>query len=120
MALRAVPNALQFDLGYTALQAGVRVLPAAGAIALVAPLSALLVRAVIGSHRPPRRVVVRRARRLDLSGLGRCRPGDQPSAQRIRAPCRSRSCPGVLYGPFVRGKADIRPWAPRSLMAYAY
>jgi EmrB/QacA subfamily drug resistance transporter len=36
---------LQFDLGYTALEAGVRVLPAAGAIALVAPLSTLLVRA---------------------------------------------------------------------------
>jgi len=36
---------LQFDLGYTALQAGVRVLPAAGAIAVVAPLSTLLVRA---------------------------------------------------------------------------
>ena len=35
---------LQFDLGYTALQAGVRVLPAAGAIALMAPLSAPLVR----------------------------------------------------------------------------
>ncbi len=37
---------LQFDLGYSALQAGVRVLPAAGAIALVAPLSTVLVRAV--------------------------------------------------------------------------
>jgi EmrB/QacA subfamily drug resistance transporter len=36
---------LQFDLGYTALQAGVRVLPAAGAIAVIAPLSVLLVRA---------------------------------------------------------------------------
>ena len=35
---------LQFDLGYTALQAGIRVLPAAGAIAVVAPVSALLVR----------------------------------------------------------------------------
>ncbi len=35
-----------FQLGYTALQAGVRVLPAAGAIALVAPLSTVLVRAV--------------------------------------------------------------------------
>ncbi len=37
---------LQFDLGYTALQAGVRILPAAGAIALVAPLSALLLRSI--------------------------------------------------------------------------
>jgi EmrB/QacA subfamily drug resistance transporter len=36
----------QFQLGYTALEAGVRMLPAAGAIALVAPLSALLVRAL--------------------------------------------------------------------------
>ncbi len=35
---------LQFQLGYTPLQAGVRMLPAAGAIALVAPLSSLLVR----------------------------------------------------------------------------
>jgi len=35
---------LQFDLGYTPLQAGVRVLPAAGAIAVVAPLSAVLQR----------------------------------------------------------------------------
>ena len=37
---------LQFDLGYTPLQAGVRVLPAAGAIAVVAPLSALLQRRI--------------------------------------------------------------------------
>jgi Na+/melibiose symporter-like transporter len=37
---------LQFGLGHSALQAGVRVLPAAGAIAIVAPLSTLLVRAV--------------------------------------------------------------------------
>ena len=36
---------LQFGLGYSALQAGIRVLPAAGAIAVVAPLSTLLVRA---------------------------------------------------------------------------
>jgi EmrB/QacA subfamily drug resistance transporter len=36
---------LQFGLGYSALQAGVRVLPAAGAIAVVAPLSTVLVRA---------------------------------------------------------------------------
>jgi EmrB/QacA subfamily drug resistance transporter len=35
---------LQFDLGYTPLQAGIRVLPAAGAIAVVAPISALLQR----------------------------------------------------------------------------
>jgi EmrB/QacA subfamily drug resistance transporter len=44
-ALFVLTQYLQFDLGYTALQAGVRVLPAAGAIAVVAPLSALLVRA---------------------------------------------------------------------------
>ena len=37
---------LQFDLGYTPLQAGVRVLPAAGAIAVVAPLSAVLQRRI--------------------------------------------------------------------------
>jgi EmrB/QacA subfamily drug resistance transporter len=35
---------LQFSLGYSALEAGVRVLPAAGAIAVVAPLSTVLVR----------------------------------------------------------------------------
>ena len=44
-ALFVLTQYLQFDLGYTALQAGIRVLPAAGAIAVVAPLSALLVRA---------------------------------------------------------------------------
>ena len=36
---------LQFQLGYSPLQAGVRMLPAAGAIAVVAPLNAFLVRA---------------------------------------------------------------------------
>jgi len=35
---------LQFQLGYSALQAGIRMLPAAGAIAVVAPLSAIVVR----------------------------------------------------------------------------
>ncbi|HYB30630.1 MAG TPA: MFS transporter [Solirubrobacteraceae bacterium] len=35
---------LQFQLGYSALQAGIHMLPAAGAIAVVAPLSALVVR----------------------------------------------------------------------------
>jgi EmrB/QacA subfamily drug resistance transporter len=40
---------LQFQLGYTPLQAGVRMLPAAGAIALVAPLSSVLVR-VLGTR----------------------------------------------------------------------
>ncbi len=44
-ALFVLTQYLQFDLGYTPLQAGVRVLPAAGAIALVAPASTLLVRA---------------------------------------------------------------------------
>ena len=43
-ALFVLTQFLQFQLGYTALQAGVRVLPAAGAIALVSPLSGLLVR----------------------------------------------------------------------------
>ena len=37
---------LQFDLGFTALQTGVRILPAAGAIVVVAPLSAPLQRAI--------------------------------------------------------------------------
>jgi EmrB/QacA subfamily drug resistance transporter len=44
-ALFVLTQFMQFDLGYTPLQAGLRVLPAAGAIAVVAPLSALLVRA---------------------------------------------------------------------------
>ena len=35
---------LQFSLGFTALQTGLRVLPAAGAVAVVAPVSALFVR----------------------------------------------------------------------------
>lgn len=34
---------LQFSLGYTALQTGLRTLPAAGAVALIAPMSATLV-----------------------------------------------------------------------------
>jgi EmrB/QacA subfamily drug resistance transporter len=38
-ALFVLTQFLQFDLGYTPLEAGVRVLPAAGAIAVVAPLS---------------------------------------------------------------------------------
>lgn len=37
---------LQFGLGYSALATGVRVLPAAGAIAVIAPLSALLLRTI--------------------------------------------------------------------------
>ncbi len=45
-ALFLLTQFLQFQLGYTPLQAGVRVLPAAGAIVVVAPLSARLVRAV--------------------------------------------------------------------------
>jgi EmrB/QacA subfamily drug resistance transporter len=43
-ALFVLTQFMQFDLGYTPLQAGLRVLPAAGAIAVVAPVSALLVR----------------------------------------------------------------------------
>ncbi len=43
-ALFVLTQLLQFQLGYTPLQAGVRVLPAAGAIAAVAPLSTILVR----------------------------------------------------------------------------
>jgi EmrB/QacA subfamily drug resistance transporter len=44
-ALFVLTQYLQFSLGYSALQAGVRVLPAAGAIAVVAPISTVLVRA---------------------------------------------------------------------------
>lgn len=43
-ALFVLTQLLQFQLGYTALQSGVRVLPAAGAIAVMAPLSTVLVR----------------------------------------------------------------------------
>ena len=45
-ALFVLTQYLQFSLGFSALQAGVRVLPAAGAIAIVAPLSTIGVRAV--------------------------------------------------------------------------
>jgi EmrB/QacA subfamily drug resistance transporter len=45
-ALFVLTQYLQFSLGYSALQAGVRVLPAAGAIAVIAPLSTILVRAI--------------------------------------------------------------------------
>jgi EmrB/QacA subfamily drug resistance transporter len=43
-ALFVLTQFLQFQLGYTALQAGVRTLPAAGAIVVVAPMSSALVR----------------------------------------------------------------------------
>ncbi len=43
-ALFVLTQLLQFQLGYTPLQAGLRVLPAAGAIAVAAPLSTVLVR----------------------------------------------------------------------------
>ncbi len=43
-ALFVLTQFLQFQLGYSALQAGVRVLPAAAAIAVVSPLSGPLVR----------------------------------------------------------------------------
>ena len=45
-ALFVLTQFLQFQLGYSALHAGIRVLPAAGAIAVVAPLSSLLTRAI--------------------------------------------------------------------------
>jgi EmrB/QacA subfamily drug resistance transporter len=45
-ALFVLTQYLQFSLGYSALQAGIRVLPAAGAIGVVAPVSTLLVRAI--------------------------------------------------------------------------
>ena len=43
-ALFVLTQFLQFQLGYSALQAGVRVLPAAAAIAIVSPLSGAIVR----------------------------------------------------------------------------
>jgi EmrB/QacA subfamily drug resistance transporter len=43
-ALFLLTQFMQFSIGYSALQAGVRVLPAAGAIAVVAPLSTLALR----------------------------------------------------------------------------
>ena len=45
-ALFVLTQYLQFSLGFTPLETGVRVLPAAGAVAICAPLSALLVRAI--------------------------------------------------------------------------
>jgi cyanate permease len=55
---------LQISLGYSALQSGLRVLPAAGAIAVIAPLSTSLVR-VVGT-----KVTV--ATGLLIIGAGRC------------------------------------------------
>ena len=45
-ALFALTQYLQFSLGYTALQTGIRVLPAAAAVAVVAPASPFLVRLI--------------------------------------------------------------------------
>jgi EmrB/QacA subfamily drug resistance transporter len=45
-ALFVLTQYLQFCLGYTALQTGIRVLPAAGAVAVVAPVSAVAVRLI--------------------------------------------------------------------------
>jgi len=45
-ALFLLTQFLQFSLGYSALRAGVCILPAAGAIALVAPLSVLIMRKI--------------------------------------------------------------------------
>ena len=45
-AVFVLTQVLQFDLGYTALQAGVRILPTAGLVALAAPISTVIVRAV--------------------------------------------------------------------------
>jgi EmrB/QacA subfamily drug resistance transporter len=45
-ALFVLTQYLQFSLGYSALQAGIRVLPAAGAIAVIAPFSTVLVRTI--------------------------------------------------------------------------
>ncbi len=48
-SLFALTQFLQFNLGYSALDAGVRMLPIAAAVAIVAPMSALLVR--IAGHK---------------------------------------------------------------------
>jgi EmrB/QacA subfamily drug resistance transporter len=45
-ALFLLTQFLQFDLGYSALQAGIRMLPVAAALAIVAPLSSVLNRAI--------------------------------------------------------------------------
>ena len=45
-ALFVLTQYLQFSLGYSALQTGIRVLPAAGAVALIAPVSPVLVRLI--------------------------------------------------------------------------
>ncbi len=45
-ALFVLTQFMQFELGYTPLQAGLRVIPAAGAIAVIAPLSVYAVRLV--------------------------------------------------------------------------
>ncbi len=50
-SLFAMTQLLQFQLGFSPLQAGLRVLPAAGAIVVVAPLSTVLVRR-LGSKLP--------------------------------------------------------------------
>ena len=47
-ALFVLTQFLQFDLGYTALQTGIRLLPAAGSIIVVAPFASLLDRALGG------------------------------------------------------------------------
>jgi len=58
---------LQFQLGYSALQAGIRMLPAAGAIAVVAPLSTIAVR------RLGTKLTVALRPALVVGGLGRSR-----------------------------------------------
>jgi hypothetical protein len=90
-ALFVLTQYLQFGLGYSALQAGVRVLPAAGAIAVVAPLSTIGVRAagtkitvaagllIVASGR---RRVPHRPDRAAVPGLLSRRPGGRRHAWR--------------------------------------
>ena len=61
-ALFVLTQFLQFQLGYTPLQAGVRMLPAAGAIAVVAPLSTVA-RAPLGTKLDDRGRPAHRRRR---------------------------------------------------------
>jgi EmrB/QacA subfamily drug resistance transporter len=67
-ALFVLTQFMQFELGYTPLQAGVRVLPAAGAIAVVAPLSSVLIRRLGAKITVTAGLMVVAAGLLEISG----------------------------------------------------